>query len=1119
MLYFARHTRFLQAHLHTSFPHSVASVSKQTSSVHNERLQHLSRKDRNLPHKHCRLSLRSGALQTQDQNPGPWRIDGFQSGHGMVEAASHVPQLVHQLQQEPISDVGAFRGRQEHRLHARFRTQANALFRKNGMQQRRAWVQTLVIVALPIVFCILLFILQRLLNKALDTPENRCGCFCNQCFKTLPDGTPVVSTSNSTTLPNGTVVTASTPGGKAYYAPCKSWDECEVYDESNCGLQWSDSGQAAFCAIPTPSTWPALAQVPRMDLSQQEPLQVAALYTGQDRATADAIAAYLFFNPNTTALQNTTALAQLLQSNTSVVYASAFSTLGLVLGTMERGRDYYSNFIEPGFVSAQYFNSTILDLVNDSASPASEASEANLAGILDLARSAGVGQAPTANITQVDMVWQANADDINTQTYCAYRQARCDGTPSLQAWDFSGTSATALSMRLWYNATLRGRDGPPTILRVNQGLNRATNAFLKWALGGDARYQAWLSGVMEMPKGGSRLSLDFGSLLGPLFYSWLLQLLLPVMLYQLVYEKERRLRTMMKMHGLGDVAYWAIQYCWFFVVNFVFVWILIIFGSGINLSFFRRTNYSFQFVFYLLWINCLIAFSFLLSSMFRSSKTAVVVGFLYVFGTGLVGFLLIQQFVASAYWWVIFLELVPGWALYRSLYEISQYAFRASTQDTQGITWSNLSDDNNGLPGAMIIMAVEWAVFMAAAWYLEQVLDTGVGVPRHPLFFLGWSRRGEKKGAAPRRRWWPWGRREAASSVEEAVTIPVEAEDVRAERLRVEAMPPGEAAAAIAIRDLQKTFPASGGSREKVAVRGLTLAIERGECFGLLGPNGAGKSTTLNILTGFLEPTDGTAIVEGHDIRSDMPTIYSLMGVCPQDNLLWERLTAREHLYFFGRLKNLRGRELAAAVDAALQSVNLYNGGVGDKQVRTYSGGMKRRLSVAISFIGDPLVVYLDEPSTGLDPASRQNLWSVVKAAKQQRGIILTTHSMEEATVLCDRLGIFVDGQLVCIGNPKELTARHGGYYVFTITTPTEQEEAADALVRRVSPGARLTYALAGTRKYELPVGEVTLPGVFEAMAGARQHLEVLDWGIANATLEEVFIRFAKNMGLEAGAF
>ena len=321
---------------------------------------------------------------------------------------------------------------------------------------------------------------------------------------------------------------------------------------------------------------------------------------------------------------------------------------------------------------------------------------------------------------------------------------------------------------------------------------------------------------------------------------------------------------------------------------------------------------------------------------------------------------------------------------------------------------------------------------------------------------------------------------------------------------------------AILVQHLRKVFP---GKLKKVAVQDLALIVAQGEVFGLLGPNGAGKSTTLNILTGFLTPNSGTAVVQGHDIRSDMNEIYGIMGVCPQDNLLWDRLTAKEHLSFYGRLKGLVGRELDAAVEAGLRSVNLWNGGVADKQVRTFSGGMKRRLSVAISLIGDPQVVYLDEPSTGLDPSSRQNLWSVVKAARAGRGIILTTHSMEEAAALCDRLGIFVDGQLVCIGAPKELTARYGGYLVFTGTTVPGGESSLDALVRRISPSARLTYAVGCTRKFELPTSEVSLASVFDKMEKAVKNDEVVmqDWGVANATLEEVFIKFAKSIGAEGG--
>ncbi len=134
---------------------------------------------------------------------------------------------------------------------------------------------------------------------------------------------------------------------------------------------------------------------------------------------------------------------------------------------------------------------------------------------------------------------------------------------------------------------------------------------------------------------------------------------------------------------------------------------------------------------------------------------------------------------------------------------------------------------------------------------------------------------------------------------------------------------------------------------------------------------------------------------------------------------------------------------------------------------------------------------------------------------KEGRAIILTTHSMEEAEILCDRLGIFVDGQLVCIGNPREITSRYAGYLVFTITVGPGHEDAAKAFVQQISPHARVTYELGSTLKYELPTEEVSLAAMFAAMAAAKQQMQVLDWGIANATLEEVFIKFARHIGVE----
>ncbi|GAA0183036.1 ATP-binding cassette [Lithospermum erythrorhizon] len=294
-----------------------------------------------------------------------------------------------------------------------------------------------------------------------------------------------------------------------------------------------------------------------------------------------------------------------------------------------------------------------------------------------------------------------------------------------------------------------------------------------------------------------------------------------------------------------------------------------------------------------------------------------------------------------------------------------------------------------------------------------------------------------------------------------------------------------------------------------------SLALPEGECFGMLGPNGAGKTSFINMkyakqMTGLIKPTSGTAYVQGLDIRTHMDSIYTSMGVCPQHDLLWATLTAKEHLLFYGRLKNLKGALLTQAVEESLKSVNLFQGGVADKQAQKYSGGMKRRLSVAISLIGDPKVVYMDEPSTGLDPASRNNLWKVVKQAKQDRAIILTTHSMEEAEHLCDRIGIFVDGSLQCIGNPKELKGRYGGSYVFTMTTSAVHEKEVENLVHGLSQNARKIYQISGTQKFEIPKDEINIADVFQAVQDAKSRFTVHAWGLADTTLEDVFIKVAR---------
>ncbi|KAG8366123.1 hypothetical protein BUALT_Bualt17G0043100 [Buddleja alternifolia] len=170
---------------------------------------------------------------------------------------------------------------------------------------------------------------------------------------------------------------------------------------------------------------------------------------------------------------------------------------------------------------------------------------------------------------------------------------------------------------------------------------------------------------------------------------------------------------------------------------------------------------------------------------------------------------------------------------------------------------------------------------------------------------------------------------------------------------------------------------------------------------------------------------------------------------------------------------------------------------------------MKRRLSVAIALIGNPKIVYLDEPSTGLDPATRNKLWEVLQNAKKDKTIILTTHDMEEAGRLSDRIGIFADGSFQCLGSPDELKNRYGGYYNFTITTTHENVENVHDMVKDLCPNAKRTYLLSGTQKFELPKAEIKKSDIFGAVNCAKKRFPVQTWGVTETTLEDVFIKVA----------
>ncbi|NXB02084.1 ABCAD protein, partial [Leptocoma aspasia] len=253
------------------------------------------------------------------------------------------------------------------------------------------------------------------------------------------------------------------------------------------------------------------------------------------------------------------------------------------------------------------------------------------------------------------------------------------------------------------------------------------------------------------------------------------------------------------------------------------------------------------------------------------------------------------------------------------------------------------------------------------------------------------------------------------------------------------------------------------------AVKDLNLTFHKGQITALLGPNGAGKTTVISLLTGLYPPSSGTIIVDGKDIRTELAAIRTELGVCPQYDVLFNTLTVREHLLLYGSVKapGWTKEQLNEQVSGALEDVDLSQHQY--KPVGALSGGMKRRLSIAISFIGNSKTVVLDEPTSGVDPCSRRSIWDVLLKYKAGCTLIFTTHHLDEAEVLSDRIAILQRGQLRCCGSPSYLRETYGQGHSLTLikkdpkhivqVTSLVQTHIPEAFLKENS-GTELTYVI-----------------------------------------------------------
>ncbi len=292
----------------------------------------------------------------------------------------------------------------------------------------------------------------------------------------------------------------------------------------------------------------------------------------------------------------------------------------------------------------------------------------------------------------------------------------------------------------------------------------------------------------------------------------------------------------------------------------------------------------------------------------------------------------------------------------------------------------------------------------------------------------------------------------------------------------------------VTVQELSKRYTPQG----PLAVDGVSFAIEQGEIFSLLGPNGAGKTTTIAMLSTLLSPTAGDAWVNGHSVRAEPMEVRRSIGVVPQELALYENLSARENLRFWGEMRGLQGRALAEDIDHKLELTGLRERA--GERVSTYSGGMKRRLNLAIGLLGTPPLVLLDEPTVAIDPQSRRHILDWVKSMRVSgQTVLYTTHYMEEAQELSDRIGIMDQGRLIALGTLDELVDLVGEHE--TLVLSLVQEEGVEELATRLA-------ALEGVAQASASDGEVTLNALSAQRALPRALAEAGALGLVVRNIE-----------------
>ncbi|XP_018090536.1 ABC-type organic anion transporter ABCA8A-like [Xenopus laevis] len=322
----------------------------------------------------------------------------------------------------------------------------------------------------------------------------------------------------------------------------------------------------------------------------------------------------------------------------------------------------------------------------------------------------------------------------------------------------------------------------------------------------------------------------------------------------------------------------------------------------------------------------------------------------------------------------------------------------------------------------------------------------------------------------------------------------------------------------IIVDSLRKEYKVKKGGfffkkNRKAATKNISFCVRKSEVLGLLGPNGAGKTTSMYMLAGEVKPIAGEVVLCGN-VPAESPGI---LGYCPQNNSLWPNLTVKEHLEIYAAVKGMKKEDAGVAIRRIAEALELKEH-MG-KAARKLSLGVSRKVCFAISMLGNPNIVLLDEPSTGLDPKGQQRLWRAIRAAfkNKDRGAILTTHYMEEAEAVCDRVAIMVYGKIRCIGSIQQLKSKFGKGYLLEIKVKeSHQVDQIHKEIIRIFPHAARQDRFSSLLVYKIPKDNVqSLSQAFLLLQEAKRAYNIEEYSFSQSTLEQVFIELAKEQEKE----